>query len=321
MRKKILRISSIVGLFIFAYLIYKIGPKQIWENINKITMVSFLMLFSMRFFYWALRTLSWKVILDQYEKQYSFFHIFTARMSSHAIAHLTPTATVGGEATRIMMVNSSSKKINIASVIVDKTIEFIVYIFFTIIGVAIAITKIRMPDEYKIVLIGFVFLSTILILFFISKQKKGLFTWIIRILEKIKIRFKIFERNKEKIEETDEYISDFYNKHKKVFIKVFLLYSLLFLFWTAEIHLTLMFIGAKDITFLESFLVVALGTVAFIFPIIPASIGIYEAANVAIFALLRLGVGIGFTMVLIRRIIALLWAGIGLFGMFRSKVK
>ena len=194
MRKKIIRISSIFGLILFVFLIYKIGPDQIWDNIKKITILSFLVLFSLRFFYWALKTFNWKVVIDQYEKQFSFFHIFIARMSSHAIGHLTPTASIGGEATRMMMVNSSSRKINIASVIVDKTIEFIVTIFFTIIAVAIVITKIRMSTTYKIVMIGFVITCTFLIIFFISKQKKGLFTWIIRVLDKVKIRFKFLDR-------------------------------------------------------------------------------------------------------------------------------
>jgi uncharacterized membrane protein YbhN (UPF0104 family) len=82
-----------------------------------------------------------------------------------------------------------------------------------------------------------------------------------------------------------------------------------------EIHLTLLFIGASNISILDSFVIVTLGSISFSFPIVPASIGIYEATYVGIFALLRLGTDMGLTLVLIRRVIALLWAGIGLLGM------
>ena len=96
-----------------------------------------------------------------------------------------------------------------------------------------------------------------------------------------------------------------------------MLYSLLILLWTTEIHLTLVFIGATNISFLDSFLITVLGNLAFMFPMVPASIGVYEVTYVALFALLRKGTDVGLTLVLIRRLIALIWAGIGLLGMFK----
>lgn len=317
MKKKIIRVSALIGIAIFVYIVYKIGPLQIWENIKKITWQNFLILVFLRLFYWVLRTINWKTIFEQYEQDTSLFHMYIARMCSHAVSQLTPSAQVGGEAARIYLVNSSSKKISLASVIVDKTIEYLTVIFFTIMGVTIALTRIPLPVKLKTLFIGFVVGATIFLLFILSKQRKGLFKWIINLLGKIKIRFKFIERNIEKIEETDKHISFFYRKHPRVFLKVFLLYSLLMLFWTTEIHLTLVFIGATNISFLDSFLITVLGNLAFMFPLAPASIGVYEVTYVALFALLRKGTDVGLTLVLIRRLIALIWAGIGLLGMLK----
>ncbi len=317
MKRKIIRISALVGILIFAFIVYRIGPAQIWDNIRQITWQNFLILMGLRLLYWILRTINWKVIFDRYECDNTLIHMFAARMCSHAVSQLTPSAQVGGEAARIFMVKCSSKKISLATVIVDKTIEFITVIVFTIIGVAIALTRIPLPGKLKTLLIGCVVLATLLLLFIISKQKKGLFGWLRDILVKMRLKFKFLEKHRETIEETDEYISDFYSRHRRAFVGVFLLYSLLVLLWTAEIHVTLQFIGADHITFLDSFLITALGNVAFVFPFIPASLGIYEATYVALFALLGKGTGVGFTLVIIRRIIALLWAGIGLLGMLK----
>jgi uncharacterized protein (TIRG00374 family) len=217
------------------------------------------------------------------------------------------------------MVQGTSKKINLASVIVDKTIEFISVIVFTIITVAVAITRIPMPGKIKTLLIGSATAGMLLLLFVLSKQKKGMFEWFIELMARMKIKFKFLEKNREKIKETDVYISDFYRKHRMAFLKVFLLYSLLIMLWVTEIHLTLIFIGAVNITFLDSFLITVLGNLAFLFPLIPGSLGIYEATYVALFALLGKGTAIGFTLVLIRRIIALIWAGFGLIGMLKGK--
>lgn len=317
MKKKIMRISAIVGILIFAFIVYRIGPAQIWDHIRKITWQNFLILMVLRFLYWLLRTICWKVILDEYGCKNSLAHMFNARMCSHAVSQLTPSAQVGGEAARIFTVDCSNRKISFASVIVDKTIEFLSVIVFTIIGVAILLTRIVLPGKLKILFVGFVIISTVLMLFILSRQKKGLFCWLLDLLAKMRIRFKFIEKHRENARETDEYISDFYRNHRKAFVGVFLLYSLLILLWAAEIHINLQFIGAVHVSFMDSFLITTLGNLAFVFPFIPASLGIYEATYVALFALLGKGTGFGFTLVLIRRIIALLWAGVGLLGMLK----
>lgn len=319
MKRNIIRISALLGILIFVFIVYQIGILRIWENIKKITWQNFLILMVLRLLYWILRTINWKVIFDQYETSNSLFHMFYARMCSHAVNQLTPSAQVGGEAARIYIVNCSSKRISLASVIVDKTIEFLTVIIFTIIGVVIAITRIPMPGKIKTLFIGFTAAALLLFLFVLSKQKKGLFKWFIELMAKMKIKFKFLEKNREKIKETDEHISDFYRNHRKAFLGVFLLYSLLIMLWVTEIHLTLIFIGATNISFLDSFLITVLGNLAFLFPLIPGSLGIYEATYVALFALLGKGTALGFTLVLIRRVIALIWAGIGLIGMLKSK--
>ena len=321
MKRKIVRVSAFIGMAIFAYIVYKIGPFQIWDNIKKITLINFLILMFLRLLYWLLRTINWKSIFEQYEENTSLFHMYIARLCSHAVSQLNPSAQVGGEAARIFLVHSSSKKISLASVIVDKTIEFITVIFFTIIGVTIALTRIPIPGKLKILFIGFVIGASFFLLFILSKQRKGLFNWIVHIMGKMKIRLKFLERNMEKVQETDKHISNFYQKHRRIFLKVFLLYSLLILLWTTEVHLTLLFIGAADISFMDSFLITTLGNLAFIFPLIPASLGVYEVTYVALFALLGKETDVGFTLVLIRRILALIWAGIGLLGMLKITPK
>ncbi|UCH93928.1 MAG: flippase-like domain-containing protein [Candidatus Aminicenantes bacterium] len=318
MKQRIIRLSALVGILIFVFIVYKIGPLRIWENIKQITWQNFLILMALRFLYWVLRTINWKVILEQYESGNTLFNMFSARMCSHAVNQLTPSAQVGGEAARIFMVNCSSKRISLASVIVDKTIEFLTIIVFTIMAVAIAITRIPMSTKLKTIFIGFGIASSLLVLFLLAKQKKGIFEWLIELLAKIKIKLKFLEKNREKIKETDEHISDFYRNHRLAFLSVFLLYSLLIMLWVTEIHLTLVFIGATHITFLDSFLITVLGHLAFLFPLIPGSLGIYEATYVALFALLGRSTAVGFTLVIIRRIIALLWAGFGLLGMLKS---
>lgn len=310
MQKKILRISLVIGFLLFLLLFYKIGPRQIWENVKNLTWQKFLILSFLRFFYYILRTINWKIVFEKYERKVSFFHLFAARIAGDSISYITPSAQIGGEPVRAMMVNSSNKEKIFASVIVDKTIEILTIIFFIIIGVAIAVTQIPMPRQHKFLFIGFVLAAILFGLFLLSKQKQGFFIWIINALEKIK--FKFIEKNISKIKEIDNYISDFYRNNRKKFFIVFILYSLVFLFWTTEIYLALLFIDAEGANFLKSFLILTLGSLVILLPTIPGSLGIYEITYVAIFILLGIGADVGMTLTMIRRILVLIWVGVGL---------
>lgn len=317
MKRKYVSLAAIVGILIFAFIVYKIGPEEIWQNIKKISVYNFLILVGLRVLYWLLRTINWKVVFEAYEGKTSLLHLYTARMSGHAVSQLTPTAQVGSEATRILMANCSSKRVAIASVIVDKTIEFLATVCFTIIGVIAVFFRIPLPGKLKTILIGGVTIASLLIFFFISKQKKGLLSWVLDIFGKLRIRFKFLEKNREKIRETDEHISEFYRSHRGAFLKTFLLYSLLIMLWATEIHLGLVFIGVQNISFIDSFIITVLGNLAFMFPFIPGSLGVYEITYIGLFALLSMSAGAAITLVLIRRIIALLLAGFGLLGILK----
>lgn len=318
MKKKIVWLSIAVGLLILAFIIYSIGPDRIWQNIKKLTWQYFLILIALRILYWILRTINWKVILDEYDGNVSLPDLFMARMCGHAVNQLTPTAQVGSELARILVANCSSKKLSAASVIVDKTIELLSGALFITLGVTILFAHIALPVKLKFFFIGGGVLFAIFILFIFSKQQKGLLVWVIDFMGRIKIRFKFVEKAREKIKETDAHISEFYRDHRRAFLKVFFLYVLLTLFWVTEIHLNLMFMGVKDISFVDSFLVTILGNLAYIFFFVPGSLGISEATYVGLFALLGMGTDVGLSLVLMRRILGLLLAGFGLGGMLKS---
>jgi len=314
-RKVFLNLAWIFGTGLIVLLVIKIGPTQIWLNIRSISLRNFLFLFILRFFYWLLRTFYWKAILYRFETGLSFFNLFQARMAGHAISYLTPSAHLGGEAIRTLMVNCRNRRMCLASVILDKTIEILTVVFFTVIGLSIALIRISIPPNMKIFLIGAVVIVCLFIIFLIHKQKKGLLIWLIDLIGKTRFRFKAFEINREKIEEADFYISEFFTTHRKSLFYSILFYAFIIFFWTAEIHLTLVVMGA-DVNLIDSFLIVTLGTIAFFLPFFPASIGTYEAAYVAVFEILGMQAGTGLALTVIRRILALFWAGFGLVMIF-----
>ena len=153
----------------------------------------------------------------------------------------------------------------------------------------------------------------------LRKQKKGLLIWFVDLLKKMKLKFSFLEKNRKKIKETDTYISDFLTTKKGEFVKIIFLYIVHALIWTTEIYITFLFIRAVNITFLDCFLLVILGAFSFSMPMIPASLGIYEITYVSLFALLGIDIQFGLAMILIRRILGLIWAGLGMIPMLTNK--
>ncbi len=317
MKNKIVKLSALIGILIFGFLIFKIGPDKIWANINRINPLNFIYLFLMRILYWMLRTLNWKIILKELGEDLSLFHLFLARMSGHSVGQLTPSAQMGSEATRILMAECSDRKVCIASTIIDKTIEFFAIIFFTLIGIIISFIHIKLPKDLKIAFTAGIIFFIFILLFIFFKQKKGILTWFLNLIRKTGLKISFLEKNAEKIRETDGYISEFYRKNPAGFFKVFFLYSLFILFWIVEIHMTIVFLGIANQSFTSSFIITTLGNLAFVIPFIPGSLGVYEATYIAVTALVGIKPAIGLALVLIRRILALILAGFGLLGMFR----
>ena len=147
---------------------------------------------------------------------------------------------------------------------------------------------------------------------------KGFFSWLVNLLSRFNIRPKFLEKNMDNIQETDELISKFYSHHKRIFSIVFVLHSISFIFWIYEIFLTLKLTGAEAVTFLKSFLVTTLGCLVILLPSTPASIGTYEITYITLIVLVGIAAGAGVTLTLMRRIISVTWAGIGLFLMLMT---
>jgi len=314
-RKRVLRWASLLGVVLFVFLLYKIGPRQIWEDIKRLTGLSFLILIFLRMIFWASRTLIWQIVYRSYGGQASFLNLFSARLAGNAVSFLTPGAFFGGEAIRAMMVDTANRKKCLASIVVDRTLEISSAIFFAVIAAVITVTRIPMSFRAKAILAILIAFLSAFILFMLAKQRQGFFLWIIDALGKVRIRFKLLQKYMPKIRETDEHISDFYSKHKRTFFFALFLYALAHLFWIAEIYCTLVFMGVEGVTLVKAFLVVSLSIFGFMTPAIPGSLGTLEITNVALFALLGLGAGTGFSMTIIRRIVGLVWAGVGLLWM------
>jgi uncharacterized membrane protein YbhN (UPF0104 family) len=158
----------------------------------------------------------------------------------------------------------------------------------------------------------------LVLLYLMSKQKRGLFTWGLDRLGKIKIRIPALEKKREKIAETDAHISGFYARSPATFFLLFASYFVMTVIWAFELFVTFRFVGHARPSLLQCFIIVTLGAFSTFVPI-PGSLGVYELTYVSIFALLHIELSSGLAVVLVRRILGQVWSGLGLIPLLRKR--
>ncbi len=320
MQRKIIKITAFLCLGLFIYFVVRADPRELLRILGRLSPMALLLLLLLRVLFWAIRTLSWRIVLGHcHAGRPSFFALFCAQLAGHAVGHFTPSAKLGGDAIRAMMLDNVPRNKALASVVLDKSIELMATVLMMGIGLFIALLRIRMAPVQRLIFLSLTAATAFLIFIFFRQQKKGLFIWILDTLKKWRIRFRFLEDKRGRLIETDGIIADFYARQRRSFLYVFLLYIAMILLWAVEMHLTFIFIGLRGITPLKSFLVTTLGIVSNIVPVIPAGIGIYEMTYFSVFAILRIPQKAGIAVILVRRLLNLLLAAAGLLPMMRGK--
>jgi uncharacterized protein (TIRG00374 family) len=317
-RTFVFRLIGYAGVGLFIYLIVKTGPKEILRAIGQLSLLEIAALMGLRILYWLIRSLNWRALLLAAGERVPFREIFGARIAGYAVSYLTPAGNLGGETVRVFCLDGADRNKILATVVVDKTIEFLAGLSTVALSVVFLITEFALPRRQEIELFVAIALLMLGLAFLILKQKQGLFTWALDALKKIKVRIPFFENRRDKILETDAHISDFYNRNKGIFLALFASYFVQAWLWAFEIYLTFLFLGRARPSLFICFLIVTLGSFYTFVPI-PGSVGIYELTYVSLFALLHIQMSSGMAVILIRRLVGMIWAGFGLLPLVRKR--
>jgi uncharacterized protein (TIRG00374 family) len=317
-RTLVFRLIGYAGVGLFVYLIIRTGPKAILRAMGRLSLAEVAALMGLRFLYWLVRAVNWRALLVSSGERAPFGEVLGARIAGYAVSYLTPAGNLGGETVRIFCLDCVERNKVLATVVVDKTIEFLAGLSTVALAVVFLITEFALPRWQKIELFAAIAALMLVLVFLVVKQKQGLFSWALDTLRKIKIRIPFLESRREKILETDAHISEFYGRNKALFLVLFGSYFAQAWLWAVEIYLTFLFLGGPTPSFFKCFLIVTLGSFYSFLPV-PGSVGVYELTYVSLFALLRIEMSAGMAVILIRRFVGMIWAGIGLIPLVRKR--
>ncbi len=309
MKKKSLLLIGLfaIGIGALAYIINKISFRTIIESfanaksehiIGYIT-VSVLM---MIFFAWR-----WHIILKSQGIRLPFHKVFNYRMIGYGISYLTPSAKLGGEPVRAMLLSHHKVKFSKAfsTVVIDKTIEMTCLGVFSIFGVFTALFTLAMPLEAEAFLLLFATICLVGIILIYERLLKG--------KSFIKNLFIFFRFNRvknigltvKKVEVFEGRIIKFFRHHKGDFLISLGLSLITFFLTLLEFKFALLIMGF-DLSFTSIFLIVTFIGASLLIPI-PLALGSMEAGQALIASLISLKGSTGVAVSLLTRARDIVW--------------
>lgn len=300
------------GLFLLAGVIRKIGVGAIWEHLVRLQW-GFAAVFAISFLWVVTYTCAWKQILKAQGNAIGFWTLFRAKVAGETVNTIQPANFLGGDPMRIYLLrHASNVTCMTASVVMDRTVNSMAIVGVIFAGVLIAFFTVPgLPPEVAVGAPCFLVLTSGLILFFLARQRRGLFASILRLALRLRIAKGLAVKHLPKAMELDEKIIKLYEKSHKAFWEALGFHILGRLLGILEIYVIGSAFTDRFTLLIALFLATLSPIINMTFTFIPGALGIMEGAFSGALYLLGLDPAIGLTIQIVKRIRSTLWTGLG----------
>ncbi len=322
-------IFFVLGILVFAYMVYAIGVGTIWENVRK-TGWWFIPIIGVWLVVYIINTFSWNAIIrDKHtpkEELPSFLKVFKVTISGFAINYITPVVALGGEPYRILEMQDNLGTRKATSVTLAYSMMHILSHFvFWMCSIVLILVLLRPAWGLAVGCIATFGLFAFVLYFIFRGYRKGLVAKTFRLLGKIPfLKNKIKNFNEDKLQtfqEIDQNIVKLYAQRKPTFFLALVLEITARVVSCLEIFFVAKAIGI-DLSMIDAIVIYA-GSTLFsnILFFSPMQLGTREGGLALTLKAMALPAGLGIYMGLVMRLRELFWIGIGLLLMRIQKKK
>lgn len=223
MRKKLFPILYLIGIAVFAFLIWDFGFGKILLNIRK-TGWWFLPVIATWGLVYIVNAFGWYIILGEDKKKVAFWRIYGMSLGGFAINYITPFVNLGGEPYRIYALKEfTGINKSVSSVTLYRMLHIISHLIFWLAVIPVTFFVIPVSLKLSLTLIILFLVIFLMLAFVFSRHKLGIYEALSKII--LRLRFLKFlnrklEKNKSNITEIDEQIKDLYVNRKRTFYAV-----------------------------------------------------------------------------------------------------
>jgi uncharacterized protein (TIRG00374 family) len=311
------------GVFLFAFLIYAVGPASLWRKLAILGwgLVPLTLLDGVTELFHAQ---GWRHCLSGSHRSLSFVRVFSIRLAGSSINQLTPTAGFGGEVTKgVLLASDRMGAEAAAAVIVDKLSQALAQLLFVVGGTCAALWNITLPRTLWAALVTGTLLLLLGVTGFFFVQKYGKLGAVVRWTVAHRLGGSGLKKAALHMTQVDHTLRLFY-RDRPLDLPLSIVWHIMALVWSivpAYCFLTFL-TGRASLSVAAA--VICLGTwfnlVTFALPV---DIGVQETARVIVFSVLGFNSALGLTYGVTLRFEQLFWAGVGLvlYGMLVVRMK
>jgi len=201
-----------VGVAFLAYLISKIGPREIWKEFTSLGW-GLIPLILAEGIAEMVHTLGWRHCMNEPYRSLPWFFLFRVRMAGYAINYLTPTATLGGEVTKGTLLASAHRGPGaVTGVLIGKLCFGFSHLLFVVAGSLFILSTVKLPPALWISMLFSSALVTSGMIIFLFIQKRGKLGAFIRWLVERKLGGRLLQRAAAGVTEIDEALRVYYRE-------------------------------------------------------------------------------------------------------------
>lgn len=305
-----------LGLVTLGLLIWHVGPGNIYQAATQVGPLALLVILLPSVMMYVVEAYGWKVTLGPMARSIPFWRLLVIRTAGEVVNMTTPTAYMGGEPLKAYLLKRYQVPMveGLASVVIAKTTMTIAEVIFILVGIALAFWLLG-TDGSSGQMVAAALLSVGLLIFgtavFVFVQRRGLFTWILDLLRKMKVRIEFLETREDQLKSLDATILSFYGHHRGAFYASTGLYLLGWIAEALEVLVIVSYLGGPA-TLLSA---VSIGALSVFIKggtfFIPGSLGAQDAGNLFLLTGFGYSEVTGVTFALLRRFREGVWIAVG----------
>lgn len=263
----------------------------------------------------SLHTAGWAACFQHRQEPIPFRHLFLVRLAGSAINQVTPTATIGGEVVKVLLLESVlPREQAMASVFIGKVSFILAQMLYLALGILYVTSRLSIPFELQLSLGLTIGLISLGILSFMAVQRYGLLSKLVCWLGGFNIGRARLQRLQQYLVPLEVHLAAYYTSHPWRFGGSLMLHFLSFAFGNLRTFLLLRLLLGTNAPQLADAVsaAVLISALDQVFFFVPGNLGTLEGIRFAVLSTLGIAQVYGLAFGLMARLEGLFWNGLGL---------
>ena len=262
-----------------------------------------------------LHTAGWAACFQRYQHGLRLWQLYVIRLVGTAINQITPTATLGGEVVKVLLLEPTLPRAQAtAAVVIDKASVTLAQMCYLAFGLLYSTGYFPLSTELRWALGLTIGLISLGLLGFVAFQRYGLLSKLVSRLSRLKYAPARLHQVRQHVAALDAQLVAYYAGHPWRFGGSLLLHFSAFLCAASKTYVLLrLLLGDHAPGWSEAFMVaVVVAALDQMFFFVPARLGTLEGVRVLVLSTVGITPAVGLAFGLIARLDSLAWNGIGL---------